>query len=172
MNDPTLWEEEQTYVQSLIAQDCFNNSAWNQKWFVCHRGMHQIPLSPTVAQQEIDDSLDCAAIDPTNESPWRYLIGVIKEQSKSDRDDMTHILESCQGKIQEMQTVLTDSGLVARSFVHMTCALMDILELKGGANDWTDAADLARSLVTFDPIRQKYWLQREEQCRIKIPSIV
>jgi len=174
VNDPILWEDEYVYVQSLIAQDCFNNSAWNQKWFVCHRGMHHVPLTPTVAQQEIDETLDCAAIDPTNESPWRYLIGIVKEQGKKlPKDEMNHMLESCRAKTREMQRVLIDSGFEALSFVHMTCALMDIMELNGEDRDWIEAAELAHSLGTlYDTIRQKYWLQREEHCRNKVSSSV
>jgi len=176
MNDSSLWQDEQVYVLSLIAQDCFNNSAWNQKWFVCHRGMHHISLSSTVAQQEIDYALECAAIDPTNESPWRYLIGLVKEQQKAqggneeDEDDrVTLLLESCLGKIREMQSVLRNSGLDALSFVHMTSAMMDILQLRASAKDWIEAAELAHSLATnYDIIRCKYWLQREETCRKQV----
>ncbi len=101
-------------VDYLINDDVRNNSAWNERWFVSHRGkklklnvkdhhgkakksdndddddddgstssrelLFVFPLEQ--ARKEIEYAISKAAIDPYNESPWRYFIAIIREQLK------------------------------------------------------------------------------------------
>ena len=101
VNNPLLWKSEVDYSHSKIIDDPRNNSAWNQRWFATHEGQIAISsakgegtsgikcndsqegrviLSADMASEEAHYALCGAKLDPYNESPWRYLIGVLMEQ--------------------------------------------------------------------------------------------
>jgi len=174
IQESNVWEEEIHFIDTLLIKDCFNNSAWNQRWFVCHHH-HSPSLPPPPAvrdkpvlpwnqvQEEIQYALHYAAIDPSNESPWRYFMGIIKEQwnyyyhrhhldydgkIKQDQEEVkvekdqedyhdnhtkriSSLLESCISNIRDMQQELVHSGYDALSFIHMTSAFIDLLDLYG-----------------------------------------
>jgi len=91
VNDDTLWGEELKYVHYLISDDDHrNNSAWNQRWFVSHRG--STALSIDDAKVEADYAFNSSKIDPYNESPWRYFIGILSEQHKNMTDEKSEYL--------------------------------------------------------------------------------
>lgn len=64
------------YVDSLIAHDIRNNSAWNQRYFVLN---HTTNFSTETLKREIDYTLDKIELVTKNESPWNYLRGYIKQ---------------------------------------------------------------------------------------------
>ncbi len=76
-----------------------NNSAWNQRWFATHEGQiaaaltagesAQSVLSLDLAEEEAHYGICGAKLDPYNESPWRYLIGVLMEQWRFAQKDGT-----------------------------------------------------------------------------------
>eukprot|EP00957_Ditylum_brightwellii_P211263 15365965-Ditylum_brightwellii.AAC.2 len=71
------------YVHKLILDDPRNNSAWNHRWFITHKGCTRKPLSSLEdVQKEITYAMQCAEVDPFNESPWRYVIGFLEECKK------------------------------------------------------------------------------------------
>lgn len=78
VNNADLWGKELEFAHSLILKDPRNNSAWNQRWFVCHEGGAIKTLPLETAKKEADYAIQGAGLDPYNESPWRYLVGVLK----------------------------------------------------------------------------------------------
>ncbi|CAI0541144.1 unnamed protein product [Linum tenue] len=76
------WDDELEYCHQLLEEDIFNNSAWNQRYFI-------ITKSPLLgglqAMRESEVKYTVAAIlaNPENESPWRYLRGLYKDDPKS-----------------------------------------------------------------------------------------
>ena len=96
INHPHLWSSEVEYSHGKILSDPRNNSAWNERWFATHEGQisplrngndknklkhrGKAILSLDKAYEEANYALCGAKVDPFNESPWRYLIGVLMEQ--------------------------------------------------------------------------------------------
>jgi len=164
VSSPELWEEEKHYVHSLILQDHRNNSAWNHRWFVAHKG--EDALTSQEYKIEAEYALRVAEMDPYNESPWRYLIGVLKEQIKCSRDSTENVIEENEQKIVQVREELGKNTVDPYECSNLTSAHIDLLEIKSDCDSLLRAADLANGLATkYDIIRTKYWLRREEKFR-------
>ncbi|KAL3798067.1 hypothetical protein HJC23_012358, partial [Cyclotella cryptica] len=206
VNNPQLWKSEVDYSHSKILDDPRNNSAWNQRWFATHEG--QIALSsaasegPTgntcndlkggrvilpldVAAEEAHYALCGAKLDPYNESPWRYLIGVLMEQWRfAQREgnevenvtNATNLITDNIAQIREMKQSLEDQppapDLASVPCVSLISALVDLLEIfvqnKGLLEE---ASTLCRTLAEVDYVRRKYWRKREQDVRSQIETL-
>jgi hypothetical protein len=77
-------------------------------------------------------------LDPFNESPWRYLIGLLKEQQKMQQqnnnndNDCKELLEEYERKAFALRDVLTQAKRDPDTCVNLTSARIDILEMIGG----------------------------------------
>jgi len=173
VNSPTIWESELTYMNELITIDVRNNSAWNHRWFASHRAKKDPPLSYEKATLEAEYALKAAELDPFNESPWRYLIGILKEQWRR-RDENTikvsELLDEYEGNILKVKdSMKARSGDDVGSCVNLISALIDVLEMKHNASAFEEAANFANNLgMEHDPIRKKYWLLREKELRSRV----
>ena len=160
--------DEIKYSNELIVEDCRNNSAWNQRWFAVHRGTRDA-LSDEMARQEAEYAIEMASIDPYNESPWRYLIGILKEQQSPDSPAMvTHYHHAATG----LKQVLQDAGRDPDACVNLNSALIDMLEMSGDTATSEDCLDeameLCRTMATkYDLIRCKYWNFRHDELEQK-----
>lgn len=159
-------------MDKLIKNDVRNNSAWNHRWFACHRAEKDTPLSYESAILEADYAIGIAEIDPFNESPWRYLIGILKEQwRQKDKAALkpTNLLDEYEGKILKIKNSITErNGGDGDSCVNLISALIDILEMKQNISAFKDAAQFAHNLAfEHDPIRKKYWILRENTLKLR-----
>mmetsp|Transcript_31900 Transcript_31900/g.95511 ORF Transcript_31900/g.95511 Transcript_31900/m.95511 type:complete len:213 (-) Transcript_31900:128-766(-) len=172
LDSPPLWSEEKEYTHTLISEDPRNNSAWNQRWFVTHSGMH-VPLDADGALSECQYALKAAALDPHNESPWRYLIGLVKEQDKVDGGRvLADLVELCQREIVTMKNRLEKDNKGMTKPVacpNMLAAYADILEMQKSKRSLVEASAIVHCLaVEHDIIRRKYWLMKEKQLQAEV----
>ncbi|XVF38987.1 hypothetical protein REPUB_Repub20aG0150100 [Reevesia pubescens] len=72
------WEDELDYCQKLLEEDIFNNSAWNQRYFVVTRSPFLGGLK-AMRESEVRYTVEAILAKPDNESPWRYLRGLYKD---------------------------------------------------------------------------------------------
>lgn len=173
VNNPTIWDSELSYTDELIFQDGRNNSAWNHRWFASHRAKKVPLLSYEKALLEAEYALKVAEMDPFNESPWRYLIGILKEQWRRREENASKIsdlLDKYEGKILKMKNDMKErSGADGCSCVNLISAFIDILEMKHNTSAFEAAANFAHQLgMQHDPIRKKYWLLREKELRSRV----
>mgnify|MGYP006106845411 FL=1 len=176
-------------MRDLIQEDVYNNSAWNQRWFVSHRGKQQKQQQPLIginaARQEADFAISHGAmLDPYNESPWRYLIGILQEQHRlcytqkqQNNDNMAALIKimiaEYEAKINsdDLRNVMIDANRNPDMCVHMTNARIDLLEMIDTEDSLQMAITLAGGLATkFDTIRKKYWLLVSERMNRRISS--
>ena len=146
----------------LMEQDVRNNSAWNHRWFVTHRGKLTTTLSDGAARTETEYALTAAALDPYNESSWRYFLAVLKEQVFHLEDAATVItlLTTSEHKLQaiEAANLLTNDDGTSQPSCHLTSTLIQILEWKGDSESRREAIALAETLANeHDIVRQAYW---------------
>jgi len=176
---PSIYNSELDYVHKLILDDPRNNSAWNHRWFITHKGCTRKPLSSLEdVQKEITYAMQCAEVDPFNESPWRYVIGFLEECKKysgsegndvMEAADVKSLINSCEQEITKMRGNLGSTEYDVDSCVHLTSAKIDILEMKGDDISLEQAANLAKDLETeHDLIRKKYWKLREKEIRSRL----
>jgi protein farnesyltransferase/geranylgeranyltransferase type-1 subunit alpha len=156
-----LFLDEIKFSNDLIVEDCRNNSAWNQRWFAVHRG-NRDPLAEETARREADYAIEIASIDPYNESPWRYLIGILKEQNTPAMVD--HYLKAA----TNVKQVLEDAGRDQEACANLNSARIDMLEMSGTTECLIDAIDMCKAMATqYDLIRRKYWKFRVDELEKK-----
>lgn len=165
INQEALWEEDLASCRKLIEKDPRNNSAWNERWFASHRAQSE-KLSLQDCKREADLSIEIASWDPYNESPLRYLVGLLKEQA-------SHTLyEEYLTALEGLREVLEKAGRDPESCANWSSARVDLLEALGDASSLAKAADLVQGLgETHDPIRAKYWRMRGEAIAEKRQSV-
>lgn len=130
-------------ARTLIQEDPRNNSAWNQRWFSIHRGTNIKFLPLNDARAEADYAITIATLDPYNESPWVYLVGILKKQCHrmtgsvvdNDGDDTNRVgmlLKEYEGKIYAVRDILSDTHQrEPDTCANLTAARIDLLELIG-----------------------------------------
>jgi len=188
LNNPQLWSSEIEYSHSKILSDTRNNSAWSQRWFALHKGniissgnntnnsRGAAILSLEKAEEEASYALSGANVDPFNESPWRYLIGVLMEQwrwaqrggNAEDVAKSSHLLRDCIAKIREMKQSWDEQSRSedpsTGPCVSLLSALVDLLVIFTDEKDFlAEAKDLLGELELEDPVRRKYWRKREKE---------
>lgn len=155
-----LYQEEINFSNELIAQDCRNNSAWNQRWFAVHRGTRD-PVTEEVARKEAEYAIEVAQVDPYNESPWRYLIGIIKEHQS--------LVDDYEKQATEVKSVLRDAERDPEACANLNSARIDLLEMKGSMPALDEAMELCTTMASeHDVIRRKYWEFRANEIQKKM----
>jgi protein farnesyltransferase/geranylgeranyltransferase type-1 subunit alpha len=196
INNPQLWSSEIEYSHSKILSDPRNNSAWNQRWFATHEGQiastnasggesNDKPryqrgkvvgvLSHENANIEAHYALCGAKIDPFNESPWRYLIGVLVEQWRSvhrggsTKEEIANVttlfreyITEVRGMKQSWDENRPSDDCPDGPCVSLMSALVDLLEVFTEEKEMlTEAQTLCGELMLEDPVRRKYWRKRQ-----------
>lgn len=167
--DDVVWQSELEYTDRLIGSDIRNNSAWNHRWFVSHGGNlkgEAGTLSERALKRETEYALEKARLDPYNESPWRYLIAVIKDQLDSCNDEAgrNSLLDEYVDKVWGVRKSLEEVGKNPDSCSNLISALCDVLEWRGDAKSLQRVVELTKSLAEeHDVIRTKYWKLRQRQ---------
>lgn len=127
-----------------------------------------------MADEEVHYAICGAEVDPYNESPWRYLIGVVMEQwrcaeREGDTDEIVNaskLLASSIEQINQIQQSLTDKApsddaTPAPPCVSLMSAQLDLLELSiDDKQSFEKASSLCKTLAEVDPVRRKYWRKR------------
>jgi hypothetical protein len=152
-------------------------------------------LSFDKAKEEASYALGGANADIYNESPWRYLIGILMEQWRyatsgggGDANTITVVtclIEENIGKIRDMKKSYEDQPPPTTDddddhrptcpSVYLIAALVDLLELCTYDKALLkEAKALVGILIVEDPIRRKYWRKREidiSKLLIRISSV-
>jgi protein farnesyltransferase/geranylgeranyltransferase type-1 subunit alpha len=119
-------------------------------------------LAEETARREADYAIEIASIDPYNESPWRYLIGILKEQNTPAMVD--HYLKAA----TNVKQVLEDAGRDQEACANLNSARIDMLEMSGTTECLIDAIDMCKAMATqYDLIRRKYWKFRVDELEKK-----
>jgi len=167
LNNLELWSFEIEYAHSKTMEDPRNNSAWNQRWFALHEGRSGV-LTLEKAREESNYALSGANIDPFNECPWRYLIGVLMEQWRSAQTSVTELVHEIIVKIKGMYQLWEEQPPSEEhpicTCVSLLSALVDLLVLFKDEKDLlAEAKDIVGDLTIEDPVRRKYWRMREDE---------
>ena len=102
-------------------------------------------------------------MDPYNESPWRYLVGVLREQQQSfrdqgDTDGFASLLVEYQVRSEALRGILTQAHRNPDHCVNMTSARIDLLEMIATKDSIQTAIQLTEGLAKeYDTVRKKYW---------------
>ncbi|THG07340.1 hypothetical protein TEA_025845 [Camellia sinensis var. sinensis] len=159
------WEDELDYCQQLLEDDIFNNSAWNQRYFVVTKSPLLGGLE-AMRESEVRYAVEAIIAKPENESPWRYLRGLYKDNAESWIND---------SQISSVCLKVLNSQI---NYIFALSMLLDLLchgfqpgqEFKVAINALTSESDSPDSefaktvcslLERVDPMRSNYWKWRK-----------
>jgi len=138
----SLWSTEVAFVKKAISADIRNNSAWNQLWFATH-GDHPDASGAFDIEATLDYALEIAGSDVYNESPFLFILGLLKEQWKKGSLVGTD-------KVQAAMEAVKD-----KKSAHVHSMLVDIAVQK---KENSTAVALCNELITdVDMVRLKFW---------------
>lgn len=158
----SLFDDELTYVDRLIAEDIRNNSAWNQRFFV----LRHFGFAADVITRELHYTMNRIRVVKNNESAWNFLRGLLK-QSDGALDQHQDVVE--------FSEEIYENG--SRS-PYLLAFLIDLYEEKCLHNevDPVQRETFAKKVYSLcddmskkhDVIRRKYWQYIAERLQSKL----
>ncbi|KAK3204458.1 hypothetical protein Dsin_018504 [Dipteronia sinensis] len=167
------WEDELDFCRKLLKEDIFNNSAWNQRYFVVTRSPFLGGLIG-MRDSEVSYTVEAIMANSENESPWRYLRGLYKDDIQSWVNDPK--VSSVCLKVLSMKS----------NFVFALSMLLDLLchgfrpseefrEAIGGLRTSDSEpldSDLGKAichvLQHVDSMRANYWMWRKSKLPVAV----
>ncbi|GMH29717.1 hypothetical protein Nepgr_031560 [Nepenthes gracilis] len=163
------WEDELDYCHQLLKEDIFNNSAWNQRYFVITKSPLLGGLE-AMRDSEVGYSIEAIVVNPENESPWRYLRGLFKDDPKSWIDDSrvsSLCLKILRAKSRCVFALSTLLELVCDGFrpsSEFKDAVVSLWNNSGSDSTDSSLAETICSVLGFlDPLRANYWTWRKSK---------
>ncbi|KAJ6794025.1 protein farnesyltransferase/geranylgeranyltransferase type-1 subunit alpha [Iris pallida] len=167
------WEGELAYCDKLLQDDIFNNSAWNQRYFVITKSP-QLGGLQDMRESEVTYAVEAILVNPENESPWRYLRGLYKGDTKLLISD-NQVSEVCLKVLKTNQNYIFALSLLLDLLCYgfqpsgeFTGVIEGLRNTERGSSDASLATSVCSILETSDPIRANYWGWR----RSTLPSEV
>ncbi|KAI5582922.1 hypothetical protein BDE02_07G118900 [Populus trichocarpa] len=167
------WENELDYCHQLLEKDVFNNSAWNQRYFVVTRSPLLGGLEAT-RESEVKYTIETILGNPGNESPWRYLRGLYKNDPKSwisDPQVSSVCLKVLSAEANHVFALSTLLDLLSHGF-QANQEFRDAVDSLRPSNSDPADSDIAKTICSIlrhvDPMRVNYWTWRKS----KLPSSV
>ncbi|XP_045806712.1 protein farnesyltransferase/geranylgeranyltransferase type-1 subunit alpha [Trifolium pratense] len=162
------WEDELNYCNELLAEDMFNNSAWNQRYFVITRSPFLGGLK-AMRDSEVLYTVEAIISYPENESSWRYLRGLFKDESTLYVND-TRVSSVClkilKTKSNYLFALSTLLDLICLGY-HPNEDFKDAVEALRTSDFGEQDSDIARTICSIlekvDPIRVNYWIWRKSR---------
>eukprot|EP00252_Welwitschia_mirabilis_P000938 TRINITY_DN10923_c0_g1_i1.p1 TRINITY_DN10923_c0_g1~~TRINITY_DN10923_c0_g1_i1.p1 ORF type:complete len:346 (+),score=54.00 TRINITY_DN10923_c0_g1_i1:130-1167(+) len=159
------WENELEFCTMLLEFDVFNNSAWNQRYFV-------ITKSPLLGglramrDSEVSYCIKAIRKNPDNESPWRYLKGLYKGDTRALVNDSS-VYDLCIQVLSKKRDCVFALSLLLDLLCYgckPTPSLVEMLSAWGlsSSKENTDDKYLCATLAAVDPMRARYWTWRQE----------
>ncbi|KAJ4733614.1 Protein farnesyltransferase/geranylgeranyltransferase type-1 subunit alpha [Rhynchospora pubera] len=161
------WDKELDFCHQLLEEDIFNNSAWNQRFFVITRSPLLGGLS-AMWDSEVDYTIKAILQNPNNESPWRYLQGLYKGNPDSLITDeripqlLLNILKENSYCVFAWNFLLDVLCKGLRPNNEIIEAVKGFTELDdAGSSDEDLPTRICSALERMDPIRVNYWAWRK-----------
>ncbi|KAK7325069.1 hypothetical protein VNO77_29127 [Canavalia gladiata] len=162
------WENELNYCTELLEEDIFNNSAWNQRYFVITRSPLLGGLK-AMRESEVLYTIGAIISYPENESSWRYLRGLYKGENTSwvnDSQVSSVCLKILRTKDNYLFALSTILDLIRLGYQPNEDIRDAVDALKTSDMDKEDL-DVARNICSIleqvDPIRANYWIWRKSR---------
>ncbi|KAK7272016.1 hypothetical protein RJT34_28349 [Clitoria ternatea] len=162
------WEDELNYCTELLEEDIFNNSAWNQRYFVITKSPFLGGLK-AMKENEVLYTIEAIVACPENESSWRYLRGLYKGEITSwvnDPQVSSTCLKILRTKSNYLFALSTILDLICLGYQPNREITDAVVALKTPDMDELDQ-DIARNICSIlehvDPIRANYWIWRKSR---------
>ncbi|KAL6709676.1 CAAX geranylgeranyltransferase alpha subunit [Coniothyrium glycines] len=136
--------EELKWTHSMIAADVRNNSAWNHRYYLVVGGPGGKP-SQEIAKREIEYTEAAIRKAPQNQSPWNYLLGIVRAAELPKSSLKSFALEF--------------ADVDKPDDIYSSHALDLLADIYAEEENNRDNAEKALDLLAtrYDPIRANYW---------------
>ncbi|TYI83679.1 hypothetical protein E1A91_D05G310100v1 [Gossypium mustelinum] len=165
------WEDELDYCQQLLEEDIFNNSAWNQRYFVVTRSPFLGGLKAMRAS-EVRYTVEAILANPNNECPWRYLRGLYKDDIKAlvnDPEISSVCLKVINTKNNYVFALKMLLDLLCHGFQPCHEFRDSVVALRTSHTDPLDP-DLSMAICDIlehvDSLRASYWIWRKNKLSV------
>ncbi|KAJ7634682.1 hypothetical protein FB45DRAFT_909549 [Roridomyces roridus] len=164
-NEPSLWEGELDFVDTMMNKDVRNNSVWHHRFFVVFQsGVREGEEDrERILKRELIYVKQNISLAPNNASAWNYLRGVL-EHTRQPFGSLAAFVQPYTVPLPASTTDIVDlENPPPGRDADLPCAaaiefLADVYEERGGADNVDKAVELWRSLANeHDTIRKKYW---------------
>ncbi|KAL6970769.1 galactose-6-sulfurylase [Sarracenia purpurea var. burkii] len=160
------WEDELAYCQELLVDDIFNNSAWNQRYFVVTRSPLLGGLE-AMRESEVHYAVEAIIAKPENESPWRYLRGLFKDDTRSWIND-PRVSSVCLKVLNSESNHIFALSMLLDLLCHGFQPSQDFKNAVDGLASESDSSSdsglsktICSHLENVDPLRANYWKWRK-----------
>ncbi|CAN6485494.1 unnamed protein product [Victoria cruziana] len=157
------WENELDYCHELLEDDVFNNSAWNQRYFVITKSPMLGGLQ-AMRESEVRYTAQAIRANPENESPWRYLRGLYKGETKSLIKDSS-ISQLCLEILRRSTHFVFALSLLLDLLCYgfePSAEFTTLIESEGASSQSTNLASTVCSILEqVDSMRSNYWRWRK-----------
>ena len=142
------WKSELTFIDSLLADDPFNNSAWNARFAAVTEGDDL----RSCFQRELNVVSRCIHQNPDNEAAWNYARAICSDRHGLPRDEhlehLARALLPCRLALRTLGAVLSQRKAIAS--LREACQIYDYLATFDGskANFWTFKRRVAEQALT------------------------
>ncbi|EPS60948.1 hypothetical protein M569_13854, partial [Genlisea aurea] len=161
------WEDELIFCDKLLKEDVFNNSAWNQRYFLITKSPLLGGLD-SMRDSEVAYAVEAILSRPENESPWRYLRGIYGNDPECLAGD-PRVVSVCSEVLISRRNYVHALNLVLDLLCHRFRPaedLVDAIDAVSSATGSTTGSDLPRRVCSIlqrvDPIRANYWEWRKK----------
>ena len=164
-----LIKHEYETVEKLLALDWRNNSGWNHRWFLWNLNNDNDNDNLVVFEREAEYAKTVILADKHNESPFKYLRGVMSKlwaMVGGEGDELGEQIKSWVIDLRLNSTKSNDtnmppppSGAGPTESIHVLSLLCDISEHEG---DSENVKSLCDKLKLLDEVRVKYWEWRKQ----------
>ncbi|CAN6923267.1 unnamed protein product [Brassica oleracea] len=165
------WENELNYCHELLEADVFNNSAWNQRYYVITRSPSLGGLE-AMRESEVSYTVKAILANPGNESSWRYLKALYKDDTESWISDPS-VSSVC---LKVLSRTDCFHGFALSTLLDLLCDGLrptnehrDSVKALANEEPETNLANLVCTILCrVDPIRANYWAWRKSKITVAI----
>nr|AVI04913.1 farnesyltransferase-geranylgeranyltransferase type-1 subunit alpha [Tripterygium wilfordii] len=162
------WEDELNYCDQLLEEDVFNNSAWNQRYFVVTRSPVLGDLK-AVRESEVSYTVKAILSNPENESPWRYLRGLFKDDAQSWVNN-SQVSSACLKVLSVKANYVFALSMLLDLICHgfqPTQEFRDAIYSLRASDSDPPESDLGKAICSVlqhvDSMRANYWMWRKSK---------
>lgn len=145
--------EELQYLNMLLRDDVYNNSAWSYRYFIISRSFGS--FDPAI-EVELELSYKTASLAPQNESVWNYILALHEKyyfNTKKEGEGLKELEEHCLKYAPIDTATEIDEEIIIRS----SQALEVLITIYQKQQRLDDAKKVISYLQQYIPIRNGYW---------------
>ena len=140
-----------SYVDRMLEEDVFNNSAWNQKYYLMQY------FTPARHLAEYEKAKVLLRTAPHSEAGWNFCQSLLRNTAVGEK--MTDVVKFCHEVLREQPVCLPCLEFLADAYFSIASSRVNVTA-EICRRCLASCAKILRQCATIDPIRSNYWSSR------------